>query len=89
MLECDKPDKGADWAIEANAIFKKLISNNDHQQMINYNKLGRAVELAVPTPEHYLPLLYALALKTEKEEISFFNDKPVMGSLSMTSLRIG
>ena len=89
MLEWDKPDKGADWAMEANAIFKKLITNNDHQQIINYHNLGRAVELAVPTPEHYLPLLYTLALKTEKEEISFFNDKPVMGSLSMTSLRIG
>ena len=89
MLEWDKPDKGSDWAMEANAIFRKLISDNDHQQLINYQKLGRAVELAVPTPEHYLPLLYALALKTEKEEISFFNDKPVMGSLSMTSVRIG
>jgi len=89
ILEWDKPDKGSDWAIEANAIFKKLILDNDHQQLINYHKLGRAVELAIPTPEHYLPLLYALALKAEKEEISFFNDKPVMGSLSMTSVRIG
>jgi 4,5-DOPA dioxygenase extradiol len=47
------------------------------------------VQLAVPTPDHFIPLLYALALKGEKETITFFNDKPVMGSLSMTSLRIG
>jgi len=43
----------------------------------------------VPTPDHYLPLLYTLALKNENEEISFFNDKAVMGSLTMTSLKIG
>jgi 4,5-DOPA dioxygenase extradiol len=44
--------------------------------------------LAIPTPEHYLPLLYTLALKEENEKITLFNDKPVGGSLSMTSLKI-
>jgi 4,5-DOPA dioxygenase extradiol len=42
----------------------------------------------VPTPDHYLPLLSTLALKEENESIEFFNDKPVMGSLSMTSVKI-
>jgi 4,5-DOPA dioxygenase extradiol len=50
---------------------------------------GKAINLAVPTPDHYLPLLYALALKENDEPVSFFNDKPVMGSLTMTSLKIG
>jgi 4,5-DOPA dioxygenase extradiol len=45
--------------------------------------------LAVPTPDHFLPLLYALALKHEDEEVRFFNDKAVMGSLTMTSVKIG
>jgi len=89
IIDWNNPDNGFDWAQEANVKFKKLISENDHQQLINYRKLGREVELAVPTPEHFLPLLYALALKAENEEISFFNDKYVMGSLSMTSIRIG
>ena len=44
--------------------------------------------LAVPTPEHFLPLLYVLALKEKNENVSFFNDKNVAGSLSMTSLKI-
>jgi len=44
--------------------------------------------MAVPTPEHYLPLLYVLALKEENEEVSLFNDKPVAGSLTMTSVKI-
>jgi 4,5-DOPA dioxygenase extradiol len=57
--------------------------------LINYRNLGREVELAIPTPEHYLPLLYSLALKTQNEEVVFFNDKYVMGSLSMTSVKIG
>jgi 4,5-DOPA dioxygenase extradiol len=89
MIDWQKPDAGFDWAQEANSTFKKLISSNDHQQLINYKKLGREIELSVPSPEHYLPLLYTLALKTDKEEVSFFNDKSVMGSISMTSVKIG
>ena len=46
------------------------------------------LQLAVPTPEHYLPMLYALALKTEEDTITYFNDKPLAGSLTMTSLII-
>jgi 4,5-DOPA dioxygenase extradiol len=88
----DKPDSedyGFDWALEANGIFKKLILENKHKELIDFKKLGNSVQLSVPTPDHYLPLLYALALKNENEEISFFNDKAVMGSLTMTSLKIG
>lgn len=80
---------GLDWAIEANELFKKLILENNHQALINYRTLGAAVQLAVPTPEHYLPLLYALALKGEHEAITFFNDQAVAGSLTMTSLIFG
>ncbi|MFZ4523028.1 MAG: 4,5-DOPA dioxygenase extradiol [Bacteroidales bacterium] len=78
---------GFDWAIEANELFKKLISGNEHQQLINYQKLGSAIGMAIPTPEHYLPLLYILGLKTEKETATFFNDQLMMGSLSMTSVK--
>jgi 4,5-DOPA dioxygenase extradiol len=79
---------GLDWAIEASDLFKRLINENKHQELINYQSLGAAVQLAVPTPEHYLPMLYTLALKQEDETISYFNDKPVAGSLTMTSLKI-
>ncbi|MCX6276733.1 MAG: 4,5-DOPA dioxygenase extradiol [Bacteroidetes bacterium] len=82
-------NQGFDWANEANEIFKKLISGNDHHQLINYKKLDSAVGLAIPTAEHYLPLLYMLAMKGEDEAVSFFNDQTVMGSLSMTSVKIG
>jgi 4,5-DOPA dioxygenase extradiol len=92
MVAWDKmnePEYGFDWAIQANDKFKQLIQSGNHKELINYNALGREVQLAVPTPDHYLPLLYALALKEENEIVSFFNDKPVMGSLTMTSVRIG
>ena len=85
----NEPEYGFDWAIHANDKFKSLIESGDFKSLISYNNLGREVQLAVPTPDHYLPLLYALALKEENEAVSFFNDKPVMGSLTMTSVRIG
>ncbi len=92
MVAWDKmnePEYGFDWAIQANDKFKQLIRTGDFKSLTNYTELGREVQLAVPTPDHYLPLLYALALKEENEAVSFFNDKPVMGSLTMTSLKIG
>ena len=79
---------GLDWAIEANNLFKKLIDDGNHRELVNYQALGKAVQLAVPTPEHYLPLLYILALKQDNEAIIYFNDKAVAGSLTMTSIKI-
>lgn len=77
-----------DWATEANEMMKRHILSGDHQKLINFKSQGKAFDLAIPTPEHYLPLLYTLALKEENEKITLFNDKPVGGSLSMTSLKI-
>lgn len=85
----NEPEYGFDWVIQANDKFKQLIQSGNHKELINYTSLGREVQLAVPTPDHYLPLLYTLALKEENEAVSFFNDKAVMGSLTMTSVRIG
>jgi 4,5-DOPA dioxygenase extradiol len=79
---------GFDWAIEASEKMKQFILSNDHKQLINFRSQGKAFDLAIPTPEHYLPLLYTLALKEENEKLSLFNDKAVAGSLTMTSLKI-
>ena len=79
---------GFDWAIEANEEMKKYILNGDHEQLINYKSQGRAFDLAIPTPDHYLPLLYALALQDKDDKVTIFNDKPVGGSLTMTSIII-
>ena len=91
MLEWGKMNStyGYDWALEASEKMKRFILNDDHKRLINYRCHGKAFELAVPTPEHYLPLLYVMGLKTGNEAVSLFNDKAVAGSISMTSLKIG
>lgn len=92
MVAWDKlqePEFGFDWAIEMNSIFKEKIGNRDFQSLINYEKLNAAAKLAIPTPDHYYPLLYSIALQDDKEEVSFFNDKAVGGSLTMTSVKFG
>jgi len=88
IIDWQHQDTGYDWAIEANTMMKNMISKGDFNLLVNYKTLGKSVQLSVPTPEHYLPLLYTLGLKDEKDEISFFNDKTIMGSISMTSLMI-
>jgi 4,5-DOPA dioxygenase extradiol len=92
MVAWDKikdPEYGFDWALEANEKMKKLIETGDHKSLINYSSQGKAFNLAIPSPDHFLPLLYALALKDEKDPVTFWNDTAVMGSLTMTSLTIG
>lgn len=79
---------GLEWAIEANGLFQQLIDEGRHEPLIDYRSLGEAVRLAVPTPEHYLPMLYALAAKRQGESIHYFNDCAVAGSLTMTSFVI-
>jgi 4,5-DOPA dioxygenase extradiol len=80
---------GYDWAVEANEKMKSFILNRQHDGLINFRAQGKAFDLAIPTPEHYLPLLYSVALHDGKEAISLFNDKAVAGSLTMTSVKIG
>lgn len=92
LLAWDKlnaPEYGFDWAIEANDKMKKYILSGDHEPLINFRSQGKAFDLAIPTPEHYLPLIYALALQDKNEEVRLFNDKAVAGSLTMTSVKIG
>jgi len=92
MVAWDKlnePEYGFDWAFEMNTIFKDKIEKNDSQALINYQKLNQASLLAIPSPDHYYPLLYAMALQDENDSVSFFNDKIVGGSLTMTSVKWG
>ena len=92
MVAWDKlnePEYGFDWALEVNDVFKNKISNGFHKELIQYEKLHKAATLAIPSPDHYYPLLYILALQTDNDKVEFFNDKAVGGSLTMTSVKIG
>lgn len=79
---------GYDWAIEASTLMKKNILSNNSKNLINYRNQGEAYNLAIPTAEHYIPLLYTMGLFSKKDEIELFNDKAVAGSLTMTSVKL-
>jgi 4,5-DOPA dioxygenase extradiol len=78
-----------DWALEANEKMKNFILNDRHSELLNYKNQGKAFDLSIPTPEHYLPLLYTLGLTQSTDEPFIFNDQPVGGSLTMTSVQWG
>ncbi len=84
----DWSGKPYDWTIEFDSKIKQFIDEKNHSAIINYEKLGTIAKLSVPTNDHYLPLLYALALQEKNENVSYFNDKCEMGSVSMRSLLI-
>lgn len=84
----NKDNYGFDWAIEARATVNDFLIDGNFQPLIDFEKQNKALQLAIPTPEHYLPLIYTLGLKEKNEELSLFNDKLVGGSLSMTSVKI-
>ncbi len=81
-------EKTHDWAERFNNKIKELIIAGKHEEIINFKMLGPDAILSIPTAEHFLPLLYVLALQQPGEEIAFFNDK-VISSISMTSVIVG
>lgn len=78
-----------DWAIRFEQKARELILSDNHEPLANYESMGKDAKLAAPTPDHYLPLLYVLALKSDGEEISFPISGFDGGSISMTTVRIG
>ncbi|MBK6966112.1 MAG: 4,5-DOPA dioxygenase extradiol [Bacteroidales bacterium] len=88
-IDWRNPDSGFDWAVEADTKMREWIAAGNHQALIDYEKGGKAFSMSIPTPEHYLPLLYTLGLQGKNEEVSVFNAKTIMGSISMTSVKIG
>jgi 4,5-DOPA dioxygenase extradiol len=92
MVAWDKLDTAGyayEWATIANEKMKQFIQNGNHQALIDFRKQGKEFDLAIPTPEHYLPLIYTLGLQEKNDELFLFNDNSVAGSLTMTSLKIG
>jgi 4,5-DOPA dioxygenase extradiol len=77
------------WALEFDRLAENLILSGEHDRLVAYPSLGEAARLAIPTNEHYLPLLYVLALQQSWEPVSFFAEGLPLGSISMRSLRIG
>lgn len=78
-----------DWAMRFESAGRELISAADHGPLIEYETMGKDALLSVPTPDHYLPLLYVLAQQTENDQVSFPVEGFDGGSVSMLSVRIG
>lgn len=74
-----------DWANEFDETSKKLIQQRDLNALANYSALGTTAKMSIPTPEHYLPMLYSLALVDKDEDLTFFNEIIDLGSVSMRS----
>ncbi|WP_312323817.1 4,5-DOPA dioxygenase extradiol [Soonwooa sp.] len=79
---------GWDWAIEAREKINHWLMDGDFQKLIDYQKQGTSLQYAVPSPDHFLPLIYTLGLKDKSENLSLFNDALIGGSLSMTSVLV-
>ena len=78
-----------DWAVRFNDLVRRAIADGDRTALVDYPALGRDAQLAIPTPEHYLPLLYVLGASYDDESVSFFNDAIALHSISMLSVSIG
>lgn len=88
MVDFNKPNSGYDWAIEFDATVKSLLDKGDFKSLVDYEKLGKSALLSIPTNDHYLPMIYPLGLKTEKENVSYLYEGMEAGSISMRSFVI-
>ncbi len=88
LKRLDKNTSKYDWGNEAREKLNKLILDGNFKPLLDYKKLGKEVQLAIPTPDHYFPLIYTLGLKEKKDTIKLFNDSLQNPRISMTSLKI-
>ncbi len=78
-----------DWAIRFETKAKELILAGEYQPLIDYENLGQDAMLSIPTPDHYLPLLYVIATRRECEEVTFPVEGVDGGSISMLAVQVG
>lgn len=77
-----------DWALEFDSRIKSFIDNSNYQGVVNFQDLGSLAKIAHPSYDHFLPLIYTLALQEKDEVVRYFNDSFDLGSISMRSLVI-
>ena len=80
---------GYDWAYAFRDRINHAMTTQNNDELVHYEQFGEGAALSVPTPDHYLPLLYVAALREPDEKVAFFNDHLIAGSLSMTSVLVG
>ena len=83
------PQEPYDWALRFEAMAREMMQTGEFAPLINYQKLGRDAALSIPTPDHYLPLLYVLATKQQRESVRFPIEGVDGGSISMLAVQVG
>ena len=83
------PQEPYDWALRFEAMAREMMQTGEFAPLINYEKLGRDAALSIPTPDHYLPLLYVLATKQQRESVRFPIEGVDGGSISMLAVQVG
>ncbi len=78
-----------DWAVRFEEAAKTLMINDEIEPLVNYETLGRDALLSIPTPDHYLPLLYVLGTRLDDDAVTFPVEGVDGGSISMLTVRIG
>ena len=87
--QIDQIGAGYDWAYAFRDHINHAMTTQNNDELVHYEHFGESAALSVPTPDHYLPLLYVMALRESDENVAFFNDHLIAGSLSMTSVLVG
>jgi 4,5-DOPA dioxygenase extradiol len=77
------------WAVRFEQQARQMLLAAEHRPLVDYEKLGRDALLSIPTPDHYLPLLYVIGARQEKDAISFPVEGVDGGSISMLSVKVG
>lgn len=85
--ETDAPP--AQWAVDIDEKLKSLIVKGDHAALVEYRNIGKDISLAVPTNEHYLPMIYVLGLREHDDAVAFIHEGFQNGTISMRSFKIG
>lgn len=81
--------KTQDWAIEFDTTVKNKINSGDFKSLVNYNALGKAAQLSIPTADHYLPMLYTLGLASKEEPVTYLYEGFQYANISMRCFKIG
>jgi 4,5-DOPA dioxygenase extradiol len=83
------PSDPYDWAVRFESAARDMMLAGEYKPLVNYDTLGRDAALSIPTPDHYLPLLYVLGARQSTERVKFPVEGVDGGSISMLSVQIG
>lgn len=89
VMQRDPDAQPYDWALEFNAHVRRCLMDREYESLIHFERGGHAAQMSIPTPEHYLPLLYILGAQRDDDTMSIPCDGIDLASISMMTVKIG